>query len=159
MTKTEFDQRVLSLLGVLHSVSYSLLPNPEDQADAVQECVKKALQKRHTLRDAGAMKTWLLRILVNECHNIGRHKQRTVPVADVEIKTPPEADRAVFEALMELPEKLRLPVVLHHIEGYNTSEVSEILRIPVGTVKGRLVRGRKQLYTILKEEEAWACAK
>lgn len=156
MTKAEFDQKVLDLLGVLHSVSYSLLPNPEDQADAVQECVKKALIKRHALRNDAALKTWLIRILVNECHNIGRHKQRMVPMSEVEIISPPKADPAVFEALMELPEQLRLPVVLHHIEGYSTKEISQILRVPEGTIKGRLVQGRRHLSQRLKKEEAWA---
>ncbi len=155
MTKGAFDEKVVSLLGALHSVSYSLLPNAEDQADAVQECVKKALQKRDSLRDDAQFKTWIVRILVNECYNILRKKKRLVPTEEIEIAAPPEADGEVFEALMRLPDKLRLPVVLHHIEGYATKEIARILRLPEGTVKGRLVRGREHLKRLLTGEEAW----
>ncbi len=155
MTREAFEDAVVSLLGVLHSVSYSLLPNPEDQADAVQECVRKALQKRETLREDRFLKTWLIRILVNECYTILRGKKRIFSTDSVEIVAPPQADGTVFEALMQLEEKYRLPIVLHHIEGYKTQEIARILRIPEGTVKGRLARGRTRLQAILVEQEAW----
>ena len=155
MTKDEFDRQVVSLLDALHSVSYSLLQNPEDQADAVQECIKKALIKRDSLREDRYLKTWLVRILINECHNIGRAKKRSTPFAEIEVMAPPQANPVLFEALGMLEEHFRLPVVLHHIAGYSTREIAKILRVPEGTIKYRLVRGRTLLEKIMTEQEAW----
>lgn len=154
MTKEQFDEAVLSLLGVLHSVSYSLLPNPHDQADAVQECIKKALMKRESLREDRYFKTWLIRILVNECHNIHRIKKRLVPTEAIEVIAPSAADPAQFEAINRLEEKLRLPLVLHYVSGYGTREIAGILQVTESTVKYRLVRGRKLLQQYINEEEA-----
>lgn len=154
MDKATFDEQVVAQLGVLHSVSYSLLQNPEDQADAVQEAVKKALTRYQSLRDERYFRTWMVRILINECHNIHRQKRRLVPTEEVEIVVPPQADGALFESMGRLEEKFRLPLVLHHIAGYATKEVAHILRVPEGTVKYRLVRGRRLLETMLDEKEA-----
>ena len=154
MTKAEFDRQVVSLLDTLHSVSYSLLTNPEDQADAVQECIKKALAKRESLREDRYLRTWLVRILINECHNIGRRKKRLIPCAEVEIVVPPQANNHLFEEVTALEEHFRLVIVLYYIAGYTTREVAQILRVPEGTVKYRLVRGRNLLRGALLEQEA-----
>lgn len=154
MTKDDFEAGILALENALYSVSYSLQPNSHDQADAVQECIRKALTKRETLRDDRYFKTWLIRILINECHNIQRQKKRLTPTETLEIVAPPESDHDLFDALNALDEKFRLPVVLHHVSGYSTSEVAAILKIPEGTVKYRLVHGRKRLQQLLSEKGA-----
>lgn len=153
MTKDTFEAQVLQLERNLYSISYSMLPNPHDQADAVQECIKKALAGRETLRNDGYFKTWLIRILINECHNIQRHRKRIEPTEEICTVAPDASDRDLFEAMNELTEKFRLPLVLHYISGYQTKEIAAILRIPEGTVKYRLVHGRKKLHDILTREE------
>lgn len=154
MTKEKFEEQVLLLEKNLYSISYSILPNPHDQADAVQECIKKALIKRETLRDERYLKTWLIRILINECHNIVRQRTREEPASEILVVPPAEADNDVFDALNELEEKYRLPIVLHHVSGYTTREVAQIMRIPEGTVKYRLVQGREKLHIILNKKGA-----
>lgn len=151
MTKERFDEQVVALIGVLHSVSYSLLQNPHDQADAVQECIKKALMKRESLRDDASLKTWLIKILIHECHNIYRQKRRVIPSETIEIMVPPSANEELFHCVGELPEKFRLPLVLHCVSGYKTKEISAILRIHESTVKYRLTRARKLLTMMLEE--------
>ncbi len=153
MTKEQFGEAVTAQLNALHSVSYSLLQNPYDQQDAVQEAVKKALLSREKLRNEAYFKTWLIRILINECHAIHRQKKRVTPMETLPKVAPPEADSALFEAMQALPEKLRLPLTLHHIAGYDTLEVSKILGITRSTVKYRLVRGREHLKQLLTEQE------
>ena len=145
MTKDEFANRIILLQDTLYRVSYSLLPNPYDQDDAVQEAIRIALQKRATLRDDRYLKTWIIRILINECYGILRKKKRETPMEAIEVIAPPTSDREVVDALVQLEARFRLPLVLHHIEGYSTKEVAKILRVPEGTVKGRLVRGRDLL--------------
>lgn len=60
-------------------------------------------------------------------------------------------DAELREALLSLPEKLRLPVMLHYIEGYTTEEAAAILRVPVGTVRSRLKKARETLKKALEE--------
>lgn len=156
MTKEAFAEQVVQLRSALYYVSYSLLPNPHDQEDAVQECIRKAFQKQESLRDEKYLKTWLIRILVNECHNIHRRRKREFPVEALPDTPPPEADREVFWSINRLDEKYRLPLVLHHYEGYTTKETAHILGIPEGTVKSRLLKARKLLGNYLQEKEVWA---
>ena len=153
MTKERFEQEILALRGMLYYVSYSLLGNPADQDDAVQEALRRALEKRASLREEKKLKSWLTRILVNECYNILRRRKREVPVQALVVQVPPAANGILFAALMAMEDRLRLPLVLHHYEGYTTREIAQILRVPEGTIKGRLVRARKALASALNEEE------
>lgn len=158
MTDELFAQAILDMRETLYRVSYGLLPSEQDRHDAVQECLLKAWEKRGTLRDAAYAKTWVTRILINECHTIGRKRRRVTPVAtlpdaeDVRI-APPDAQVVIHDALLSLPEKLRLPVMLHYMEGYGIKEISAMLRIPQGTVSTRLRAGRKQLRDLLGDGE------
>lgn len=156
MTKEQFDQQIIALRSMLYYVSYGLLTNAMDQDDAVQEAIHKALVKRTSLRDDKSFKSWLTKILINECYNILRRRSREVPTEEIPPQAPPDAHPELFEALTALDVKLRLPILLHHYEGYTTKEIASILRVPEGTVKGRLVRAREQLGKLLNEREVLA---
>lgn len=151
MTKEQFDEQVLLLEEPLYNIACSMLSSPYDRADAVQESIKKAMIKRETLRNPHAFRPWLTRILVNECRNIQRGKNRVQPREAVEIPRPAAPSHDLRDALERLEEKQRLPIVLHHLAGYTTREVAAILKIPESTVKYRIVRGRERLKTILEE--------
>lgn len=157
MTREQFDQAILSLRSMLYYVSYGLLANSNDQDDAVQEAIRKALEKRASLRDEKQFKSWLTRIVINECYNILRKRKREIPTEELPaLEVPPQAKEELFDALMTLEVKRRLPIVLHYYEGYTTKEIAQILRVPEGTIKGRLVRAREQLGLLLQEKEALA---
>lgn len=145
MTKEAFEQRVWDLRRMLYYVSFSLLANHADQEDAVQECIHKALLKRETLKDDAYLKTWLTRILINECHNILRKRKREVLSEDLQIDAPLAADSGLYEAVSGLEERLRVPVVLHYLEGYTIREIAKALRAPQSTIKSRLRRARELL--------------
>lgn len=156
MTKEAFVAEVLALRSTLYYVSYGLLQNREDQDDAVQECIHKALRKRESLREDRYLKTWITRILINECHNVLRRKKREIPLEDIRPDAPPTAEYGLYECVTDLEEKLRLPVILHYMEGYTTREVAQILRAPESTIKSRLARARKKLGQMLQQEEVLA---
>lgn len=151
MTKEAFAEQVVLMQDVLYRISYSMLQNPNDQADAVQESLRRALQKRETLRHDEYLQTWLIRILINVCNDMMRRRAREIPVEEIRAALPPESDHVVVEALAQIDVRFRLPLTLHHIEGYTTKEIARILRIPEGTVKTRLARGRRYLKEILQE--------
>ncbi|MDR0897061.1 MAG: RNA polymerase sigma factor [Oscillospiraceae bacterium] len=158
MTKEAFIEQILALRSTLYYLSYSLLPNHADQEDAVQACLEKALRKRTTLREDAYLKTWLIRILINECHNVLRRKRREVPTEEIIAVAPPDADMGLFEAVSQLDPKLRIVLVLHCFEGYTTREVALMLRTPESTVKSRLKRARTLLGQQITQqnEEVWA---
>lgn len=150
MTRDEFANKVLEIREVLYRVSYSMLPSPQDQDDAVQETIRIALQKRETLRQDVYFKTWLTRILINECLRVLRKRKREVyfPLDALAASLPADGDAEVAEALLALDIKYRLPLVLTYVEGYSNKETAHLLKIPEGTVKWRLSRGR----TLLRDQ-------
>ena len=158
MTSDEFSTRIVAMMQTLYRVSYAQLSQSCDRDEAVQECLFKAWQKRHQLRDERFMQTWVIRILINECHNIQRKRGRELPLDELpEQVAPADADSGLHDALFSLDETLRLPIILHYIEGFSTSEIARILRWPHGTVKSRMLRGRKALKKMLYGEDQLLC--
>lgn len=154
MTAVEFSDQVLLIEPMLYRVAYGLLLNRTDCADAVQEALLRAWEKRNTLRDKSLFRTWLTRILINECYSLLRRRRHAVPLDEVpEPVAPPDADPELHDAIARLDKSLRLPVVLHYMEGYSVSEVASMLRLPTGTVKTRLFKARKILRLQLIDED------
>ena len=154
MTRDEFADRVHGCQEKLYRVTYGLLREPQDRMDAVQDAIQKAWCSLSRLRHEEYFETWLIRILINECYNRQRAQARLVPLEG--IPEPSEAFRygsSLHDALLALPEKLRLPLMLHYMEGYKTDEIAQMLRLPGGTVRSRLRRARIALKDILDDPE------
>ena len=146
MTNEAFAQRIVQMQETLYRVSYSLLPQQYDREDAVQECIRKAWQKRATLRDDRYMQTWVIRILLNECYALQRKRARETPVDSLPERAAPEdADLLLHDVFLSLDDKLRTVAVLFYIEDYEVKEIARMLRLPAGTVKSRLHRARALL--------------
>ena len=145
MTDDKFAQALLELTECMYRVCYSQLYQAADREDAVQEALKRAWEKRHTLRDEGALKGWLIRILLNECHNIQRKSRLSVPMEHLPLPPPPDADGTLHDLILSLPEKYRTPVVLMFMEGMTAAETAKAMRIPQGTVHSRVHRARQLL--------------
>ena len=153
MTVQEFSERALSCAARLHRISYLILGREADCEDAVQETLLRAWSRLDTLREEQFFETWLIRILINECYSMLRRRKKVIPLDEVpEPAAPPDADRTLHDAIARLDRKLRLPVVLHYMEGYSVGEVAELLRLPAGTVKTRLFKARKILRLQLIDE-------
>ena len=154
MTGTEFARKVTELTPMLYRVCFMQLHSSADREDAVQEAIFRAWKKQHTLRNEEYFSTWMVRILLNVCHDIQKKQKRTV---NMESPPEPPADTSSREdelryALQALDEKLRLPVLMHYIEGYSIREVADMLGLGVSGVKLRLMRGRQKLRELLSEE-------
>ncbi len=153
MDEKEFAARIWAMRQTLFRICFSQLPSAQDREDAVQEALARAWRKRGQLREEGYLQTWLVRILLNVCHDMQRRAQRMVPTAEIELPVQDTSpDGALREALLALPEKYRLPILLYYLEGYSLRQVAQMLRIPENTVKTRLSRGRQQLKERLHEE-------
>ena len=154
MTHEEFGQRIVAMQDTLYRVSTSLLPRLCDREDAVQEAIAKAWQKQAKLRNESAMRAWVIRILINECYTLLRRSSREAPSDTLpERETAQDAQPNLYRLFTALHEKYRLPMVLHYVEGYSLQDVAKMLRMPVGTLKSRLHRGRLLLKDTLNLEE------
>lgn len=148
MDKQNFAERVRQRERTLYRVAMSYLASEDDAADAVQEALLRAWNRRNTLRDEQYFSTWLTRILINECKTMLRRRKRCIPMEQLPQKPAEEpafGERALRDALFELPESYRVPLVLHVLEGYQLKEIAAMLHLPLGTVKTRIARARKQL--------------
>ena len=152
MDKEEFTRAVLEYERTLYRVAKSMLGSEADCADAAQNALLRAWEKQHTLRDTAYFKTWLTRILINECRAMLRQRARFVPLEEeaAEGEIAPERDSGLYEAVMGLDVKYRVPFVLYYIEGFRTREIASMLKLPEGTVKTRLRRAREILRTELE---------
>ena len=155
MTHEEFGNRIMAMQETLYRVSTTILPQLCDREDAVQEAIAKAWLQQSKLRNEGAMRAWVVRILINECYSILRHNKRETPSYTMpERETAPDAQPNLYRLFTSLQEKYRLPMVLHYVEGYSLEEIARALRMPMGTLKSRLHRGRLLLKDIMNLEEA-----
>lgn len=153
MEEKEFAARIWEARQTLFRVCRAQLASPHDREDAVQETLERAWRKRKQLRSDAYLLTWLIRILLNVCHDMQRSGKRIVPVEQIELSGEERnQDGALRDALGALEERYRLPVMLHYIEGYPVRQVAQMLRLPEGTVKTRMKRGRQKLEAILNEE-------
>lgn len=156
MNKTDFTKKVLEAEATLYHVAKSILLYDRDCEDAVQEAILKAYEKLNTLRDETYFKTWLTRILINECYRIQRSSRPAVPYEDY-LLDQTSADKKdysdLYHAITQLPPRIRVTVVLYYVDGYSVEEIKEILSIPAGTVKSRLAKGRKLLKKQLLQME------
>lgn len=168
MDKSLFAEQVLSAEKQLYGTAKSILRNEEDCADAVQNAILKAYTKLHTLKKEEFFKTWLTRILINECYQIQRKRTREIPQdpqeglmeiyegnsagkSDAENNLWQEPEHSeIYESLMQLKDTYRLPVVLHYVEGYSVKETAAILKLSENAVKQRLLRGRRELRELLE---------
>lgn len=141
-----FLREVAAMERTLYRVSIGLLHNRQDCADVVQEALSKAWARRGSAQEQW-FRPWLTRIVINECHNHWRRGKRLVVSEKVE---PPPEQAAVpnlelRQALDALPEKWRLPLTLHYLEGFSVAEIARITHTAEGTVKSRLHKARAML--------------
>ena len=162
MSKDEFTEKVLSSEGAMYRVAKTILGNEDDCADAIQSAILKAYEKLDTLRSVEYFKTWLIRILINECYQLIRRNKKYVGIEEylngqaegIQNTRVDECmgESAIMQEVMQLDEKYRVPFVLHEVEGYSLKEISRMLRLTETNVKSRIFRARKTLQTKLEGE-------
>lgn len=156
MNKDTFIDKVLETESTLYHVSKSILIHDQDCEDAVQGAILKAYNKLNTLKEEQYFKTWLVRILINECYSLKRSVCPTVSYEEYFEFTKADGKKDYSElylAIEKLPEQIRITIVLYYVEGYSIEEIKKILKVPAGTVKSRLARGRKLLKIKLEDME------
>ncbi|MDE6364240.1 MAG: sigma-70 family RNA polymerase sigma factor [Lachnospiraceae bacterium] len=155
MTKEQLGNLIIASEETMYRVAKTLLRSDADCADAIQEAIVKAFSAIQTLRKDSYAKTWLVRIVINECYAIMRREQRLVPIDNIaEEAATEQADYSeLYDALSRLPEEIRLTVTLYYIEGYSVKEIADLMKTTQSAVKNRLMRARAKMKKDLAEAE------
>lgn len=171
-SETAFDWLVTHYHAPVYNLILSMLGDTSDAADGSQEVFLKAFRGIRKFRQGSSLKTWLYRIAIREALNrrrwFKRHLQKNVSIdaepedgrAAIEIEdlgvTPfdqlasREIQEAVQQALQQVPAVFRTAVILRDLEDLSYEEVAEVLECSVGTVKSRILRGRRALRQVLE---------
>ena len=154
MNKEQLGRVILSSEDTMYHIAKTLLSNDADCADAIQETIVKAFTKLHTLREDSYAKTWLVKILLNECYSFLRREKRVVLLEDyqsVETAEEPEDYSDLYEAVRRLPADIRVCIVLYYLEGYSVKETAKVLGVTESAVKNRLARARAKMRRDLEQ--------
>lgn len=172
-----FETQVVGCLDQLYAAALRLEKNREDAEDLVMEAITKAWDNRQSLKQRANFRAWLLRILTNTFLSHCR-KRSLRPVTEPwgddserqfslfeQLHQPfllwwsnPEREfvnkllrKDIEQAVDSLPEAFRVVVVLSEMQGLSYQEIANILKVPIGTVRSRLSRGRSLLQMALWE--------
>ncbi|MGU3473708.1 sigma-70 family RNA polymerase sigma factor [Paenibacillus sp. D51F] len=146
--RNAFISLVKHLENSLHHMAKSIVGKDEDVADALQETILKAYKSIHSLREPKFFKTWILRILINECNTILSGRSRTAVCSELLASSSNSDDYDkvdLREAVDRLDEKQRIVVILHYFEDLPLRQVASVLDISESAVKMRLSRARGTL--------------
>lgn len=152
MTEQDFVDAVRQHQALLFRVAYTVLHNPEDCADALQEALEKAWRKKDSVRSPEAFRSWMVRIVVNCSRDTLRRRKVAFAPLEENLPVPEVQDYQLSDTLARLDEGLRLPLVLHYMENLSIAEIAQVMHLPQGTIKNRLHRGRQKLAQLYREE-------
>ena len=159
----EFEARLADSSSLAYRVAYSVLRHRQDAEDVAQEAFAKAYRSFRHLRDRDRFRAWLVRMTWRLALDRRRSDRRRQSREDREVAgstgltrhleedvIATERSARLWQAIDQLPEKLRVVVVLAAIEGHGVREVAALVRIPEGTVKSRLFEARRKLQELLR---------
>ncbi len=172
----DFTHDAMQYAPQLFSTAMRMTRNRNNAEDLVQETFIKAWRSFATYQQGTNLRAWLFRIMTNTYinkYNAQQRKPTETELDDVEelflykrlgavdqsqLSQSAEdqmlsmfTDDEVKNALEELPDQFRIPVLMSDVEGFSYKEIAEILEIPLGTVMSRLHRGRKSMQKMLYE--------
>ena len=167
-----YDALILRFQTPVYNLVYRLMSDPCDASDVVQEVFLKVFRGINAFRGQSSLKTWIYRIAVNEAHNhrrwFSRWRRDQIGLEDEQIDgrtyeqlladqgpspfdvaSDRETRQRIESALRDLEGPYREALVLREVEGLSYEEIADVLRVSLGTVKSRIVRGRAALRAAL----------
>jgi RNA polymerase sigma-70 factor (ECF subfamily) len=159
--ESTFEQVVSAHYEPLYRFALSLTRREADAADLTQETFERFAERGHQLRDRSKLKTWLFTTLYRKHLDTLQEASRFDPLdteaakeiaPDYAPRTEDEVDGAMArDALWQLEEPYRSPLVLFYLRDHSYREIGEILQVPIGTVMSRISRGRELLRAKLQQ--------
>ncbi len=151
----ESAEAAVTLYGdMLFRLCFVMLGGGADAEDAVQDTMLAYLRSAPPFENAGHEKAWLITTAKNKCRDILRRRRRQADAGRLE-ETAAEltdGDGGILEALMSLPEKFRLVLILHYVEEYRVEEIARMVGKTPSAIKMRLKKGRELLREKYRKE-------
>lgn len=139
---------------MLYRICLVMLKNSADAEDAVQSVFMKLFMKVPQFESDEHEKAWLIRVATNKCRDMLRFRIKFHTIDDETLNSiaADEESTRLIELLTELPEKFRLVLTLHYIEGYKVDEIAQMIGRTASAVKMRLSKGRALLEEKYRKE-------
>lgn len=168
-----YDKLMKKYYNLVHNLIYRMIYNKEDVEDLAQEAFIKAFNSLDKFDRQFAFSTWLYKIASNNCIDYLRKKKLNTISIDKEIDSEDDdlrfeipdvefkPDRSIIEeerkalleeAIASLPGKYRTVILMRHRDEKEYEEISKELKLPLGTVKAHIFRGRELLNKYLKDK-------
>ncbi len=157
MAKEQLTEYILDNQQKFYRIAYCYVKDKDRALDIVQNMTCKVFEKQHTLKNKNAIKTWVYRILINECLDTVRREKREYPMEqaklpeEIYIERAYEKEDTVTRCLEQLPENIRVVLQLRYYEELSLKEIAAITDTNLSTVKTRLYNGLEKLKILLKE--------
>ena len=155
MSREEFEMIAEKYMDTIYRVAYSWMRNQYDANDVTQIVLLKLYKTTKLFESDDHIKNWLIKVTVNECKMIFRSPwNRTEDITDYAKTLDFEEGQSydLFQAVMKLDRKYRVPLMLFYYDGYSTKEISSMIGISEKTVSTRLFRAKAKLKEYLKED-------
>jgi len=130
------------------------LGNASDAEDVLQETFIRYLQKAPDFENAAHEKAWLITVATNKCRDMirFRSRHRFVDLAEMSEYTQEPTDSGIIEALLAVPDKFRVVLILYYVEEYRVEEIAKMIGKTSSAVKMRLQKGRRLLREAFEKE-------
>lgn len=154
--KRDYEEKIEKYSATVFRCAYSFVKNRHDAEDIMQEVFTKYLTKKPSFVDENHEKAWFIRVTINMSKNYLRSfwfKNREELPEDFTGNNEGESNSEIWSAIYELPEKYRVTIIMHYIEGYSIKEISQILKKKPSTIGTWLERGKKRLKQIIEERQ------
>lgn len=158
----ELTALFLDYYDPMRRLAYVMMGDGQLAEEIVMEAFEKAMSKWRLFSKADHPGAYLRQMVVNGCRSKVRRKILERRVSEVFKRDEKDAvvtgvedhgvNLVIWEAVQKLPERQRVCVVLRYMEDLSEPEIADTLRIPLGTVKSQLSRGRKKLGDLLGQD-------
>ncbi len=153
----QFSRLAKLYMDMVFRLAFNYTKSRSEADDITQDVLIKLYRADKAFDSEAHIKHWLIRVTINECKKAFLSPwKRTVPIEEYAstLSFPSPEHSELFYAVMELPQKYRVPIFLHYYEDYSCEEISKLLKIPNATVRTRLRRGREILKSNLQEADS-----
>ena len=146
----------------MYNLAYRMMNNREDAEDILQEAFLECFRNIGSFRFESTFGAWLKSILINRCINQLRKKKvelvlsESLPPVMAEEEPEPVYDTVkIFNGIEQLPDGYRIVLTLYLLEGYDHTEIAQILGITESTSKSQYSRAKEKLRVILSKNQEY----
>lgn len=153
--KEAFTELMLLIKDEIYRIAKIRLKKDEDIYDAIQETMFLAFKSIKRLKENKYFKTWIIRILINECNKIYKKRDKILSFEEIQFEYRENIEEKLqfYEIIEKLKYEDNLIVKLYYQERYTDKEIAEILKMKENTVRTKRTRIKKRIKSMLEEEE------